>query len=292
MSFGEKRLKVVVTGASGFIGSQVLGLLQEYSQVEVVPVTRRQIPDWCCVTDYAQSPVGDVLIHLAENSNRMVVDNLAARYEKDVMETLSTLLTKGYGQIVYVSSAVLYGDEDNQPRSTSDQVVVNDTYTRVKRQAELAVLDTAVGRVVRLANVYGVGMSKHNVISAIIRQIPGIGSLKVIDSSPIRDFINVNDVAEGILNVALKHNRRQDAFRIYNIGTGIGTSIELVARMALKIAGQFDRQIEAKYPIDNKKQSCLVLDRAQMLQDFEWEPKITLNQGLAELLQKKEKCIL
>ncbi len=265
-------------------------MLREHSQVELVPVTRQRIPNWCCVTDYAQSPSGDVLIHLAENCDRGEVANLGTAYEERTGASLSALLAKGYHQTVYASSAVLYGDEDNRPHLTSDRVVIADTYAQVKHQSELAVLGSQGGTVVRLANVYGYGMSENNVVSAILRQIPGAGALKVMDTSPVRDFISVDDVAEGIVALALRHNQNGNTGGLNNLGTGIGTSIGTLVRMALEITGQSDRQVETKS--NTKKQSSLVLDHSQTTRDCGWKPKITLHQGLTELLQIRKLHIL
>jgi UDP-glucose 4-epimerase len=290
MSLGERPLRVVVTGASGFVASRVLRLLRENSQVELVPVTRQRIPDWCCVTDYAQSPSGDVLIHLAENCDRGQVANLGAAYEGNIRASLSALLAKDYHRIVYASSAVLYGDEGTRPHLTGDPVVITDAYARVKYQSELAVLGSQGGTVVRLANVYGYGMSENNVMSAILRQIPGSGILRVMDTSPVRDFISVDDVAEGIVALALRHNQNGNTGGLHNLGTGIGTSIGALAGMALEIAGQSDRRVETG--ANTNKQSSLVLDHGQTTRDCGWEPKTTLQQGLTDLLQKTKERTL
>lgn len=290
MSFGDRPLKVVVTGATGFIGGRVLRLLREHSQVELVPVSRQRIPHLCCVTDYAQSPSGDVLIHLAENCDRGQVANLGTAYEESVTASLLALLAKGYNRTVYASSAVLYGDKDARPHLTSDRVVISDAYARVKYQSELAVLNSAGGMVVRLANVYGHGMSENNVLSAILRQIPGSGVLSVIDASPVRDFISVDDVAEGIVALALRHNNNGNTGGLYNLGTGIGTSIEALANAALDIAGQSDRRVETKS--NTSTQSSLVLDYNQTTYDYGWEPQITLRQGLTALLLKRKERTL
>ena len=275
-------MKVVVTGASGFLGFNVLGALAAHEDVDVIAVTRRDIPGWCRVNDYSESPVGDVLIHLAENNDRAEVAKAGQAYEEQMLATLSVLLEKDYRRVVYASSAVLYGDAETHAHLSSDPIKIDDVYARLKRQSELAVLKFSGGIVVRLANIYGPGMSHNNVMSRILRQIPGAGSLEVIDTNPVRDFVWVNDAAEGIVALALGNIKNGNDEALYNLGTGVGTSIGALASMALKIVGQADRPVKSKCSSD--RQSTLVLDSSDTNAICGWVPKTSLQQGLSHLL--------
>ncbi len=279
-------LKIVITGASGFLGGYILRVLAAQQNVSVIPVTRQEIFGWCRVPDYSQSPVGDVLIHLAEDNDRAQVAKAGQAYENEVRATLTALLAKGYRRVVYASSAVLYGDADICAHSPGDPIRNDDTYTRVKRLSELAVLKLPAGIVVRPANIYGPGMSKNNVMSTILRQIPEEGALEVIDTNPIRDFIWVEDAAEGVVALALDHFKEGNESRLYNLGTGVGTSIGTLARMALEIAGQPDRPVETKH--SQSQQSSLILDFSDTTSACGWRPKTSLRQGLTHLLHIRE----
>lgn len=281
-------LKVVITGASGFLGGYVLRALAAQQNVEAIPVTRKEIYGWCRVSDYSQSPAGDVLIHLAENNDRAQVAKSGQAYEEKVLATLTALLAKGYRRVVYASSAVLYGDTDTRAHFPNDPIRSDDAYTRVKRLSELAVLKLPAGIVVRLANIYGPGMSKNNVMSTILRQIPSKGSLEVMNTNPVRDFIWVKDAAEGVVALALNHSKEGNDGGLYNLGTGVGTSIGALANMALAIAEQPDMPVEALQ--SSGQQSCLILDFSDTTSACGWQPKTSLRQGLAHLLHiRKEK---
>ncbi len=277
-------LKVVVTGASGFLGACVLRVLAEQQNVEAIAVTRREISGWCRVPDYSQSPVGDVLIHLAEDNDRSQVAKAGQTYEENVLATLAALLGKGYRRVVYASSSVLYGDADIRAHLPNDPIRSDDAYMRIKRLSELAVFKLPGGVVVRLANIYGPGMSQNNVMSTILRQIPGTGSLEVMDTNPVRDFVWVQDAAEGIVALALGLFKKGNEGGLYNLGTGVGTSIGALAGMALEIAGQTDRPVKAKFSSD--RQSSLILDFSATTTTCGWTPKTTLRQGLTHLLNR------
>ena len=266
------------------MGGRVLRVLAAQQNVEVIAVTRREISGWCRVPDYSLSPAGNVLIHLAEDNDRAEVTKSGQAYEEKVMATLTALLAKGYRRVVYASSAVLYGDADIWAHLPNDPIRSDDAYMRIKRLSEMAVLKLHGGVVVRLANIYGPGMSLNNVISTILRQIPGTASLEVMDTNPVRDFVWVQDAAEGIVAMALDHFKKGNEGGLYNLGTGLGTSIGALAGMALEIAGQTGRPVKAKCSSD--RQSSLILDFSATTSAFGWKPKTSLQQGLAHLLNR------
>lgn len=279
-------MKVVITGASGFLGGYVLRLMAAQQNVEVIAVTRKEIPGWCSVYDYSQSPAGDVLIHLAEDNDRVQVAKSGQEYEYKVLDTLAGLLEKSYRRVVYASSSVLYGDADIHAHSPKDPCKSEDAYTRIKRLSELAVLKLPAGIVVRLANIYGPGMSENNVMSAILRQIPGEGALEVMDTNPVRDFIWVEDAAEGIVALALGELNEADEGRIFNLGTGLGTSIGTLADLALDIAAQPERPVKAKH--STCRQSTLILDFSDTTSTFGWRPKTSLRQGISHMFHIRQ----
>lgn len=272
---------VVVTGATGFLGRAIVRCLR-LSNANIIPVTRSGAMDHYRVSDYRETPHADVLIHLAEDSNRSRVNAAGKVYEDSARNTLEVLLTKRYAHVVYASSAVLYGDTDATPHRSDDATHVVDTYTRVKHYAETAVMTNESGVVVRLANLYGVGMDEGNVLGTILEQIPGKGALQVRDDTPIRDFLWVEDAAEGIARMALG-----DKKGIYNLGSGVGTSIFSLAKLALDLGGQPDRQIEASNP--SSRLSCLALDITDTIRVWGWQPTVGLQQGLQRLIDLRKR---
>ena len=268
---------IVVTGASGFLGRAVVRALGKRNGVRVQPVSRQPLPDAVRVRSYAEAPAGDVLIHLAEEPDRTKVAALGSTYESGALRTVAALLERSYARVIYASSTVLYGDASIGPHVPDDAVYVTDAYTRLKRTAELAVLESACGTVARLSNVYGPGMSPRNVISTILAQIPGAGPLVVIDTTPVRDFLWVDDAAEAFAELATATT----AQGIFNVATGIGTSIGGVATLALEIAGETGREVVAT---TTGPMSAIVADRERMTREYRWQPHVGLRDGLGVLL--------
>ena len=281
--------QVVVTGASGFIGSNLISQAKLYPDFQLIPVSRKKIPNHVFVENYIDSPKSDILIYLSEDSNRNIVSRDSEYYISKNQDTLSELLKKNYSKFIYVSSAALYGDKNNFSNNIKTNIVNDSLYTKLKFQSEKIVLEHPNGIVVRLSNVYGPGMSKMNVISKILDQIPGDGDLFIRSSSPIRDFVWITDVVDGIMKLANLSNDQITRNKLFNIGTEVGTSILNIAKIALKVVKQDYRHILSTESSSNF--SKIVVDYSDINFLTGWQPKVDISSGLNNLIMNKIKGI-
>ena len=280
----NKKSTVVITGASGFIGSNLMQQVKLFPQNYFIPVTRKSIPNFVTVENYADSPEGDILLYLSdENGSDMSFDRSRQNLDSN-LETFSKLASKKYKKIIYVSSSAIYGDQSTTLNTNNSPVVLNTPYTYLKHHTELFVLKNPNSVVVRLSNVYGPGMSKSNVVSTILSQIPGKGDLQIKSKKPIRDFVWVVDVVEALIKLA---NVEISAFtnRIVNVSTGVGTSIGQLASIALQIAQQSDRNvIELE---EMSEESSSIMDYSEIKKLINWDPTVKINNGLRTLINSQ-----
>jgi UDP-glucose 4-epimerase len=281
--------QVVITGASGFIGSNLLSHTKFYPDFKLIPVSRKKLPNYVFVENYKSSPKSDILIYLSEDSNSNIISKDTDHYLNNNKNTLSELLQKNYSKLIYVSSAAIYGDQNNFSNNIKTNVINDSLYTNLKFQSEKIVLEHPNGIVVRLSNVYGPGMSKKNVISTIIDQSPGDGDLLIKSSSPIRDFVWVTDVVDGIMKLANLSADQITRHKLFNIGTDVGSSIADSAKIALEVAKQDHRQIT---PTESSRNfSKIVVDYSCINSQTGWQPKVDILSGLTNLIMNKIKGI-
>ncbi len=274
-------MRVVITGAAGFLGTALRhALLASASeQVEVLGVSRRSLPGLLTVPNYAEIPCGDVLIHLAESSDRQIANSDGLVYEKAAINLLEKLGKKGFKRIVYASSAVLYGNQNTSPCKESDPIYLTDSYTRIKHACEEWVIRHG-GVVARLSNLYGPGMAEKNVLTTILNQLPNSGPITLHDLTPVRDFLWIEDAARALAIMSM--SQKSD---IFNIGSGVGSSILQLANSVLEAAGQVGRVLLSK--VEGDSRSHLVLDTTQAFTQLGWQPITTLRQGLVSLLNER-----
>lgn len=273
-------MKVVVTGARGFIGNALLRALQD-TELEVVPVGRSLkagLPDMVVVSNYAASPTGDVLVHLAEERDIAEVQITGQPYINTIVDQASRLFAADYGRIVYASSAVVYGDKLSTPRHPQERITPSDVYSRAKLAVEALVLQHPAGVVARLGNVYGDDMADNNVLHDILLQVPGDEPIRIRNGAPVRDFIAVEDVARGLMAMILGSGNG-----IFNLGSGIGNSIDTLATLVSELAGQPWRPVISTAPTG--RPSTLVLDITRTEETFGWTPAVHLRDGLKKLVR-------
>ena len=264
-------MKIIVTGASGFLGHALFHHLKA-AGFDCLGVSRRSdLNELLSVVDYSRSPVGDVLVHCAEPSSRPAVNKMDSQDISDIIENTKKLLNKPFSHVIYLSSAALYGHKADEPRHVTDDIYVSDNYCKIKRAAELSVLKTT-GTILRLGNVYGIGMSKENVISTAMQQLFLSSDIEMRTLSPVRDYIWYTDVLDAITKACILRPAG-----IFNIGSGIGVSVaQLIDEMQLVM----NTKLRVKETTPIGEVSCQFLDIDLSMSKLDWKPVIDIKHGL------------
>lgn len=100
------------------------------------------------------------------------------------------------------------------------------------------------------------------------------------DGEQTRDFVHVSDIVRA--NLLALASSRADYYAI-NIGTGIATSIKQVSRLLAQGLGkQLEPEVVGKYREGDIRHCVADISRAKAL--LEYQPRVTLEQGIPELL--------
>lgn len=269
-------MKIVITGASGFIGKLLYAKLKSLNH-EVLRVSRQRKNNYYHSSDYLSLPDGDVLVHLGESSNRIWVNQQGQSLYEHNKNVIKHINEKKYSKVIYGSSSAIYGDKTAEHRNEKEIISNYDNYTRIKLYSEKN-LNHSNNVILRLANVYGHGMSKENVISDILVQLEKRGPIKLKKLKPVRDFINIDDVVNAFVCSLSNENKG-----IFNVGSGKSVSIYDLAKKILIISNQAHRNIESLSKNESSL-SNISLDITHICNIMSWKPRVDLDTGLSQII--------
>ena len=189
-------------------------------------------------------------------------------------------------RVVYASSSSIYGNVKNIPiKENANREPIN-PYGQTKLDdeflAEKFVKNDLSVIGLRYFNVYGIGQtgSYAGVITKFLENIKKQKSFIINgNGNQVRDFIHVKDIAQA--NVIAMESEIKNGF--FNIGTGIPTSINELAKLMIDISNHkhetiYGPQLEGDVSVSQA-------DMNFTNKSFRWKYEISLKEGLRDLIQ-------
>jgi UDP-glucose 4-epimerase len=301
-------VRILVTGGAGFIGSNVVDRFVSLGHdVAVFDNLSSGFREF--VNPKAKLYVGDLADAVAVDAaiadfRPEIVDHHAAQIDvrKSVTDPvfdarvnvlgsiglMQACQAHGVRKIVYASTGgALYGEGRTLPATEDHPVNPEAPYGASKHTVEhylyiwklLHGLDYTV---LRYPNVYGPRQNPHGEagVNAIFIGLMLAGKRPRIfgDGNAVRDYLYVDDVVEGNV-LALDKGSGE----MYNLGTGVGTSVNDIVRELQAIVG-FDEGAlyEAARPGEVQR---IYLDATRARQGLGWRPRVTFTEGLRRTVE-------
>lgn len=276
-------MKVLVTGGTGYIGSHtvreltgrgydvvVLDSLERSSRqaIDSLPFYQGSITDEAFLKRVFAQEKPDAVIHFAAYkapSESMLEPE--KYFRTNVSGTLSLLEAMAYHQvhsIVFSSSCSVFGTPTQLPVTEHAPFSPESVYGETKLMGETLLKWFEKTRGIHYAalryfnasgasidNVIGEDWSRtQNLIPLVMKAALGVTpSIKVFgtdyptaDGTAVRDYIHVVDLAIAHVK-ALEYIQRTNTSEAYNLGTGVGNSVQEVIDAAKRISG-FDFKVE------------------------------------------------
>lgn len=303
-----KNKTILITGASGLIGSNLVAYLdflnkKERLNLKIIAIHKSLLEDWMPKSTnirYIQQDLTkdkgikdfkfQYFIHCAtyaQPKKFLEYPEETIRLNIDVLFNLLKQSEKNKAIFLYLSSAEVYGEVDKAHIPTNENYFGNvnalsdrSIYTESKRLAETICylfskkIDIKIARAL-IAYGPGVKYDDKRVISEFIKKAQEDGEITMMDEGLAqRTFCFITDMIEMLINIMLKGKEL-----VYNVcGKDTVTIRDLAKLIAQKNKAKFNDKFKGKSIKGTPL--ILTLDNHRYLSEFKKKTFVSLNNGL------------
>jgi len=310
-----KGKKVLVTGAGGFIGSHLTERLVELGAQVRAFVRYNSRNDWGLIESLPMHILNELKVIAGDLKDFGAVKNavkdteivfhlgalIAIPYsyinpgdvvQTNVIGSLNILnASKEYGveKVIHTSTSEVYGTARYVPIDEKHPLQAQSPYAASKIGADKLAesfhlsYDLPVATI-RPFNTYGPRQSARAVIPTIITQALSNYEVRLGAMYPTRDFTYIEDTVEGFIKVAESHRTIGE---VINIGSGQEISIGDLADKIVSLTGR-DVEIASdatRIRPEKSEVNRLLADNSKAKELLQWEPTISMEEGLRKTIE-------
>lgn len=298
---------ILVAGGAGFLGVHLCKVLLDQGH-RVICLDNFQTGSYEALRAYADNPLFEVIRHdiidpLPLSLEPTQIYNLACaasprHYQADPVHTIRTCVYGAFNllelslrhkaRILQASTSEVYGDPKVHPQheryhGNVNPVGLRSCYDEGKRCAEALFSDFGRAhhlpyKIARIFNTYGPGMADDDgrVVSNFMRQALAGKPLTIYgDGRQTRSLCYVDDMIEGLIRLM----NSVDSFKgPVNLGNPHEVSILEVAELIRSLCKSTSPIVFRPLPADDPSRRQPDITNAR--HHLEWEPSITLDEGL------------
>ena len=303
-------MKILLTGAAGFLGSHLSKKLIDNNH-EVIGLDDLSTGSVKNIEPLINHPKYSFIEHDVRIPYQVKVDailNFACpaspvNYQKDPVRTIETnflgminllhLANETGARIIQASTSEVYGDPTQSPQKETywgnvNPIGIRSCYDEGKRAAETLCFDYKRqygldARVIRIFNTYGPNMAIRDgrvVSNFIVQALMGEPISIYGGGEQTRSFCYVSDLIEGIYKVLMLDKNPQSPI---NLGNPNEFRMVELANTIKELTGSKSEIINYPLPEDDPKQRCPDISLAR--NSLNWEPTVGLVEGLEKTIE-------
>ena len=301
--------QILVTGGAGFIGSHLCERLLEEGN-SVICLDNFYSGSKENIWHLIGHPGFELVRHDVTEPYRVEVDeiyNLACPaspvyYQYDPIQTTKTsvfgtfhmlgLAKRTKAKILQASTSEVYGDPAEHPQREDywgnvNPIGIRSCYDEGKRCAESLCFDYyrihgVNVKVIRIFNTYGPRMAVNDgrvVSNFVVQALKGEDLTIYGDGSQTRSFQYISDLVEGMIRMMASPEGFTGPVNLGNPGEF--TMLELAEKVLAKVGGK-SKIVFKPLPQDDPKMRRPDISLAK--KELGWEPKVSLDEGLDEVI--------
>lgn len=277
--------KVLVVGASGFIGGALADYLTRY--FDVLRLNSRHSWErienqnlkfnsisrvfWCAS---AANPVQ------AEYQPELVLDEI--RSLQKLVSQITSDNSREIPKVIFLSSAGCTYSSNVLPFRETSTAQGTNAYGRMKvKQEELLRASGIPHLILRIGNVYGPGQIAgrgQGLIANLIEKLLRHESIEIFgELSSTRDYVYISDVIRAIFGLSLESEG------VFNIGSGSRTSIKDLLGIFESICGYSFSINRLEQRVTDRDSYCL--DISKIKSEINWIPEMDLLNGIKSTIE-------
>ena len=288
--------KVLITGASGFLGTHLVQRLCPISG-EVHATSRTQRPtlkggplwwqtnleDLGAVRSLFETVKPDIIFHMSGLAS-------AIQTVEFVLPTFHSLLTSTVNLLTVATEVgcqrVVLAGSLNEPQSEDPEMIPSSPYAAAKWAS------SAYGRmvhalygtplvIVRTFMTYGPGQDSRKLIPSVVLSLLQGESPKLSSGQWNADWIYINDVIDGFLAAA---QMPQIEGAMFDLGSGALVTVRELVEKLVKIVGCSTRPLFGALP-DRAFEPARKAEIRKTFEKLGWNPKVSLESGLQQTVE-------
>ncbi|MCQ4230894.1 SDR family oxidoreductase [Pseudomonas stutzeri] len=310
--------KIVLTGATGFVGSRLFSQLERRAEFQIVGLSRRLLVDGGNSKLYVAGDLqhadlsgllcdADVLIHLAARAHitkEGVADPLAEYRRVNVEGTLNLArqaMTAGVKRFIFISSIGVNGNTNTQPFCADDAPNAAEPYAQSKWEAEQGLMQLAAETgvevvIIRPPLVYGLGAPGN--FGSLVRWVEKGIPLPLGAIHNRRSLVGIDNLVDLIIH-CIDHPAA--ANQVFLAGDGEDLSTTELLRAVGKAMGkparlipvpvgllQFGATLLGKKAMAQRLLGSLQVDISKTCELLDWQPPHTVEEGLRRCFEPVE----
>jgi len=278
-------MRIGITGYKGFIGNSVAHYLnaQGHDVNSLDSYTRTCIPE----SDAHDACPNDLnwVIHFGANTSiPKSFENPVMTYYNNISAMLKAMKIAHHSNAAFIyMSSYVYGKPKYLPIDEGHPLAAINPYAESKIICEgicRNLMNTLPIIVLRGFNIYGECLIPGRLISDLLECVRKKDPIEINDPHPRRDYLYITDFHR-LISIIISQNPIITG--VFNVGYGCSYSNLEVAEMVCSLANETRKITIRSQPRQNDIPECFA-DISLIKKTFSWEPNISLQMGLSELI--------